>query len=156
MNETDNSRPEPGEDRRLVEILSPLKSLEPPLAAQIANRQAVSAALSALLAANQQRQLPWWRRSISVPVPLAVALAVLLAATLLSSFRNWREPAEPPVVVQGQPATGPAVARKSAAATFQPVAHVRPTWSHYETETYLCGVGRVNSETYYVLKEQNP
>jgi hypothetical protein len=34
------------------------------------------------------------------------------------------------------------------AADFQPIVE------HYETETYLCGIGRLKSETGYLIREE--
>ena len=39
---------------------------------------------------REQGRLPWWRRSISIPLPLAAALAVLMAVALVSSRRTGR------------------------------------------------------------------
>src|SRR5689334_4244864 len=91
MNEYRESLPEPDDDTLLEEMLSNLKRLEPPLETRIANRQAVSAALSAFEAVKRPRELPWWRRSVSIPVPFAAALGLLLAAMLYSSLRNWQD-----------------------------------------------------------------
>jgi len=138
MNPHENSPPEPNDDPLLAEMLSPLKRLEPSLEARVANRQAVVAALSSLHAVN--RPLPWWRRSISIPVPIAAALVLLLAVALYANLRS--HPAKEAVAVNSNTAAFP----KSSADTRQAV-------EYYETETYLCGVGRVSSESYYVVKD---
>jgi hypothetical protein len=153
MNAHNNSLPEPNDDSRLEELLAPLKHLEPPLEARIANRQAVSAALCSLQAVNRQSQLPWWRRSVVIPVPLAAALSLVMAVALYASFRNWQEQPALVVATPAQPTKAMAAAGGNETVVAMPTADAHPTWKHYETETYLCGVGRVNSESYYVLKE---
>src|SRR5262245_46051055 len=138
MNPHENSPPGPNEDPLLAEMLSPLQRLEPPLEARVANGQAVAAALSSRHAVN--RTLPWWRRSISIPVPIAAALVLLLAVALYANFRS--QPAKEAIAENSNTATLPT----SSADTRQAV-------KYYETETYLCGVGRVSSESYYVVKD---
>jgi hypothetical protein len=153
MNDHHDSLPEPGDDPMLEEVLSRLKRLEPPLETRIANRMAVAAELSASSNVNRQRHLPWWRRSISVPVPIAASLVVLAAFALQSSFRGWQE--RPPMHVSGpnQPVEGAADVRgeKTAIAKRTPNGHA--VLEYYETETYLCGIGRLKSESGYLIKD---
>ena len=140
MNPHDDSLPPPNDDPLLQDMLSPLKRLEPPLQTRLAARQAVSAALASLSVVNRQRHLPWWRRSISVPVPLAAALVLLLAAALYSNLRS-----QPP---------NESIGAHAAAGTFpNSASDIHPPATFYETETYLCGVGRVSSESYYITKD---
>lgn len=141
MNAHNDSLPEPNDDSLLEEMLSPLKRLEPPLEARVANRRAVSAALSSFQAVNRQSHLPWWHRSVSIPVPFAAALALLVAVAFYASSRNWQEQSAITIAAPGQPAVA------------TPRADAQPTWKHYETETYLCGVGRISSESYFAIKE---
>jgi hypothetical protein len=112
-----------------------------------------TSALHALSTDHQQRHLPWWRRSIAIPVPLAAALVLLMAVALYSSFRNWQERPAQPIATPGQGEKGEAAAGIPTLAVAQPKAEAQPRSKHYETETYLCGVGRVSSETYYAIKE---
>jgi hypothetical protein len=141
MNAHNNPSPAPNDDKQLEEMLAPLIRIEPPPEARIANRQAVSAALHSFHVLNEQRHLPWWRRSIAIPTPLAAALVLLMAISFYSSFRNW------------QKSSVPLIGASNSAAQLPAVAHQQPVVEHYETETYLCGVGRINSESYYAIKE---
>lgn len=140
MTENHTSPPEPGDDPILDEALSHLKRLQPPLESRIANRMAVATALDELNAVKQQRPLPWWRRSIAVPVPVAASVAVLSAIAFASSFRG-----------------GPAQLHVSERVSQSPIAQRAPRsraeLKFYETETYLCGVGRVSSESHYSFQE---
>jgi hypothetical protein len=140
MNPHDDSPLVPSDDPVLQDMLAPLKHLEPPLEARIANRQAVSAALASLPAVNPKRHWPWWRRSISVPVPIAAALVLIMAAALFSNLRS--------------PPAKHSIGAHAAAGTFPKSApDIRPAAKFYETETYLCGVGRLSSESYSIVKD---
>jgi hypothetical protein len=150
MNAHNNPSPAPNDDKQLEEMLAPLIHIEPPLEARIANRQAVSAALHSFHVLNEQRHLPWWCRSISIPVPLAAALTLLMAFSLYSSFHNWQQPSVPLIAA---PNKASAPAGSNSAAKLPAVANQQPVVTHYETEMYLCGVGRVTSESYYAIKE---
>jgi hypothetical protein len=153
MNAHHDLLPEPNDESRLEEVLSSLKRLEPPLEARIANRQAVSAALSSMPAASQQRHLPWWRRTVSIPVPLATALGLLVAVATYSSIRNWQQRSAVHVAAPALSVDKTATAHGNSTAIVQPMATAQSSLKFYGTETYLCGVGRVSSESYYVIKE---
>jgi len=144
MNAEHDSSPQPNDDRLLAEMLSPLKGLEPPLETRIANRQAISTALSSFPAINQQRNLPWWRRSILIPVPLAAALVLLLAVMGYANVRSWRAP---PAAVVAAPS------HRAAQAASKTSTAQAPNISHYQSDIYLCGVGLLSSESYYAVKE---
>lgn len=152
MTDNHDSLPEPGDDPMLDEAFSHLKRLEPPLEARIANRVAVATALGALSTAKLQRQLPWWRRSISVPIPIAASLAALVAFVLATSLRDWQERPmhanAPKQVLESEAGVRgkhPAIAKRTA--------NARTELKYYETETYLCGIGRVSSESRYSIEE---
>jgi hypothetical protein len=150
------SVPEWGDDPLLEEIFSQLRRLDPPLETRVANHMAIAAELSRLLDAKRSQQLPWWRRSISIPVPLAASLLVLTALVLSASYRGWQERLTSHVAAPDRSAESDATAdgEKAVFAMHKPNAH--EVSKHYETETYLCGFGRVNSESYYFIKEQTP
>jgi hypothetical protein len=144
--------PEPGDDA-LLEMLSRLQRLEPPLETRIANRMAVAAELASLGVLNRKRHVPWWRRCVSVPVPIAASLAVLAALVLASSFRSWQEQAAVQVAAPHQPARGAADVPRQKTAIAKRTPDTRTESKYYATETYLCGIGRVNSESHYLVKE---
>ena len=72
MNEPDESL----SDDTLQELLKPFREATAPATAQIANRLAVQQALS------KQARPVWWRRSIAVPIPLAIAATIALVVTI--------------------------------------------------------------------------
>jgi hypothetical protein len=142
MTENHESLPEPGDEPILDEALSHLKRLQPPLESRIANRAAVATALDELNAVKQRSQLPWWRRSIAVPVPVAASVLLLTTLAVSANFRGGRE--QLPLQVSEQD-------KQSSIA--QRVPRSRAELKYYETETYLCGIGRVSSESHYSLEE---
>jgi hypothetical protein len=152
MTDHHNSPPEPGDDPVLDEAFSHLKRLEPPLETRIANRVAVATALGALDTLRRQRPLPWWRRSISVPIPIAASLAALVAFVLVSGIRDWQERpmhADAPKQV----AKSDAGLRDKQSSISKHTQNARAELKYYETETYLCGIGRVSSESHYFIEE---
>jgi hypothetical protein len=72
MNEPD----EPLSDDALHELLKPFRDATAPATAQIANRLAVQQALS------KHARRAWWRRSVTVPLPLAIAATIALVVTI--------------------------------------------------------------------------
>jgi ferric-dicitrate binding protein FerR (iron transport regulator) len=157
MNDPNDFSQQPAEDKELEAMLSPLKAIEPTLEARLANRRAVAEELSEesrwaqpTLRAESIRR-PWWRRSVSVPVPLALGLAVMMALAVVSSFQNWRErPAKAPTNA-GEVAI--ANAKVETNATTKGTVSGRPATKFYESETYLCGIGRISSESSYVFRD---
>jgi hypothetical protein len=74
MNEFD----EPKSDAELNELLEPLRSIGVPDAVRRANLNAVSSALA------HRNEPHWWQRSVSVPLPLALAAGIALVATTIA------------------------------------------------------------------------
>jgi hypothetical protein len=155
MNRSHHDLSEAEDDHELREMLLRLKSLSPPLATRLANRAAVVNELSRLVVRGPTRSSPWWRRSIAVPVPIAAGLAALVLASLLlpqwageprPSTKKGVRPAEAVDEFPGNPPMHLAGAGGSRRST--------PVMEYYETEVYLCGVGRLSSESGYVIREQ--
>ncbi len=123
MNEPDESLP----DGLLHELLKPLREVTAPAAVQMSNRSAVQQALS------KQTQQPWWRQSISVPIPLAIAATIAIVVTTVTSLRP--SPAKPIAEIESpRPDSAPdAIARPGA----NPVADdsIRPAWR--VTQSYI-------------------
>jgi hypothetical protein len=155
MNDPLDPLPEPGDDSMLGEMFSHLKRLEPPMETRIANRRAVAAELGALVAASEKRHVPWWRRTISIPVPVAACLAVLAALALTSSFRGEKEPSPVRMAAPDQPAERAIHAPRAKTEVAKHTPDAQPVLEYRATETYLCGIGRVNWESGYFIKEQN-
>ena len=77
MNRLPDPSPEPLEEQALFDLLGPLRDLQAPLATQIANRQSLANVLHERRQQSASRPRPWWRRSVSVPIPLAAAILPL-------------------------------------------------------------------------------
>ena len=156
MNHSHDSFSEPDDEPMLKEMLSHLRSLEPPLETRIANRMAIAAELSASCSDAKPR-LPWWRRSISIPTPVAASLLVLMGIALASSVRGRIGPSSIQVAAPAQFVKSSGDVRdKKAEVTATHTPHPTVASNYYVAETYLCGIGRVSSESYYFIKEQNP
>ena len=141
---------EPIDDPILEEMLASLKRLEPPLESRIANRMAIAAELSSLRMGNRPRYLPWWRRSISIPAPIAACLLVLGAYLLQARFHGGQQRLPVDFAAPMLPV--------ERAADVQAVTAKHPSDAHakleyFATETYLCGIGRLKSESGYFIKD---
>ena len=68
-------------DELLEDLLQPLHSVVPPVETQSANREAVRQALA------MHVQPAWWRRTIAVPVPLAIAASIVLLLAAVTFVR---------------------------------------------------------------------
>jgi hypothetical protein len=67
-------------DEKFDEWLAPLRAVECPSDVRRANRQAIENALS------RHTQPPWWRRSVAVPMPMAVAASLALVVTAVAAL----------------------------------------------------------------------
>lgn len=157
MTSYDHSPPNPDDSSLLQDLLSPLKCIEPPLEARIAHRVAIASELERLRTAKLLQNRPWWSRSISIPVPIAASALLLGSLALAAGVRGWLE--EPPLSVATS--TVPPVTRSTVllensggGASRDPLAHA--ALAYYESETYLCGIGRVSSEFRFGVQEPNP
>ena len=70
----------------LVEQLSVLGDLEPSTQARLNYRRAVASGLSPAATATR----PWWKRSISIPVPIAIAASIFALGGIGMQFRNTK------------------------------------------------------------------
>ena len=156
MNEPMDHQPDQEADGPLEDLLSPLKWMSPPRESQLANRAAVARELSRLAAVTDARPR-WWRRSIPVPVPVAAGLAAVLLVSLAMSLQTaWRS-----LPTGGAPQMRPTEARETdrvGAPARSAIAGggggSRPAAGYYETEVYLCGLGRLSSESGYVVRKE--
>jgi hypothetical protein len=155
MNDRGDEFSDDVDDRTTEDLLSCLKQIELPMETRLANRAAIAAELFRLASVTSGRRLPWWKRTIAVPVPLVLGMALLIAAAFLFPWVQRREPA---VAVAGSHDT------RSRAVRPDPVKPERhpdvtdvtdelPVLEYYETETYLCGIGQLTSRSGYLIKE---
>jgi hypothetical protein len=76
MNDSD----EPWSDEAIDDLLGPLRTAKLPDEVRSANREAVRRALA------RRACPPWWRRSVAVPMPLALAASLALVVTAAASL----------------------------------------------------------------------
>jgi hypothetical protein len=83
-------------DDVLNDLLTPLRDVTVPDETRSANRAAVKRALEGRI------QLPWWRQTVAVPVPVAAAAMVALVVTVTAIL--WPSRTQPSVAqVASQP-----------------------------------------------------
>ena len=168
--------PDSFDEQSLDDLLAPLRAMQAPLATQIANRQTLANALHTLHEQAASRHISWWRRSVSVPIPLAVAillLAVVFAVQQVVSSQHAfpqlvsSQHASPHLVssqhassqLARDAAPGPAHqpqaplprggdSREAMLAALQPSANVQSM----ESGIYLSGIGSLNSKVVYLDK----
>lgn len=155
MNDPNDYAIEPDDDPALERAFAGLRSIEPPLAARIENRIAVAKALSLSMSANRQRRLPWWRRSISVPVPIAACFLLICALAVASRFRGDDERSPLPMAEHEQRPQSVHETYGETATVAPGEPDARPVLVYRETATYLCGIGQLKSTRGYFFKEQD-
>jgi hypothetical protein len=154
--------PSPGsfDEQSLCDLLAPLRDLQAPLATQIANRQSLANVLHERRQQSASRPRPWWRRNVSVPIPLAAAILLLavvftlqqLVSSQHASSHLAREAARdaapgPAHQPQAPPPRG-GDSREAMLAALQPSATVQSM----ESGIYLSGIGSLNSKVVYLDK----
>jgi hypothetical protein len=116
-------------DDELKELFEPLRATGPSAEMRAANHD---------MALSATRVPPWWRRTIEVPLPVALATAAGLVIAV-----NWRTAASTPVVpTQPIPVVAPAP---------EPAPPVED--SYVESRQYLPGFGVVYREVSYQPQE---
>jgi hypothetical protein len=133
--------PEPSDDAFLTACLATLKQLEPSLDSRLQNRLAIANQLHQRQSAIERKPSVWWRRSISIPIPVAAAVALLLVG---ATIWNVIRPAN----------STPQTAATHARANDANSPSVLPAIAYFETGTYLCGIGRLTSDYGYFIQEQ--
>lgn len=143
------------DDALLESLLSPLKRIEPPPTAQSEFRAAVAAERRGLTPPLRTRAA-WWRRSIQVPVPIALAATLLLMASVAWTLRAPQDSQVPAAQPQATaPAPSPAAISSPDAIAAAPADSRSPELEYYSTETYVCGIGPISSVSGYTIRENN-
>lgn len=145
MNEPHDFNQDSDDDPTIEAALSPLRSIEPTAAARARNRTAIAAALEESNRAKSVRLAPWWRRSISVPVPVAACVLLIISLLVASKFQSKSEAPKSVPAAETTPSSGPPT---NAPIDNQPLVY-------RETATYVCGIGELHSTRGYFFKEQN-
>jgi len=156
MNESHRPDPEDSDERMLEELLSHVKRVEPSLETRVGNRTAVAAELCRRANANRNRPVPWWRRTVAVPWPIALCAAALLLAVSALELRSPHaaDPSTGDAVSSAQPAARGTVSRNEHPEVAMHVPEIFPEFESYQTETYLCGIGPLSSVSKSFLREE--
>lgn len=142
-------------DPLLDEMFSHLRRLEPSLDARLRYRLVVVEELERLQAMRRKQALPWWGRTIALPVPLAASLVVVAGLMLFSFCHDGRARSGVQIAAPIQPVERSAHIPSTGAVAATHAVDAHPVVEYYETETYLCGIGRLKSESGYLIREEN-
>lgn len=129
-------------EEELNELLAPLRSATPDSVTRRANRRA---------AHGFARPAPWWRRSISVPVPVAIATSAALVMSV-----GWGLCSDEPVLAER---TGGEVVSEASPSDLRSsearLASVH--WTNhgavYESASYVSGVGYIQRVSLYPIQD---
>lgn len=126
----------------IEEMISQFQQTSPPEDVRDSNRKAVRTAL------QQQANTHWWQRSISLPLPavLSTAAVLLLSLTIHLVSAMGHEQTSPPDGVIKQPGG-------SNRSVTTLVASAEPQYEYSETQRYISGVGVVERNIIYRIKE---
>lgn len=152
MNQHDPHSPADS-DIETFQLLALLKQVNPPLEARVNFRMTIARELARLQEVSRRPEETWWKRSINVPLPLAFGLALSILLTVVVWLR------QPPSrnVPRNDSAFAPP--RHSRASDVPPkdlstlAASPEDALELYVSNTYLCGVGPLSTESRYVLQE---
>ena len=146
MNEPDNPKSdELGNDFK--DVISIVRQVQPRLESRIRNRNVIAEELTRI--GSQPQAQPWWTRSVRVPVPVALAACMILLVSMIGWLFSWPGVANK---TTGQP---PVKISKSTNNTFNrsPATIEDSPLEYYATETYLCGIGRIEYASIYKIRE---
>ena len=143
----------PARDPILDEAFLQLRGLEPSAECRGLNRAVIADTLQRVATAHRLPTVPWWRKTIAVPVPVAAVAVILAAIALFSSLRSG-QPQQKTQTING--AHTLPIARGNGVVASADVTKPTKTAGYFETETYLCGIGRLNSESGWQIPEENP
>lgn len=117
MNDPEESLP----DEMLSDMLAPLRDVSVPEDVRAANRAAIARALA------RHTRAPWWRRTVAVPLPLAIAATVAIIAASIALV----VPASVPQMVDSDPVSPieNQLVTSGAMPSLTPRDPERPTWS---------------------------
>ncbi|MCA9026879.1 MAG: hypothetical protein KDA86_16860 [Planctomycetaceae bacterium] len=140
----------------ISESLSVLRQIRSPPEARASYRASIDSELFKVRA-TQLSMMPWWRRSVAVPIPLIVATCILLLVSTWvalgsrPSDTNAARADKQPLAFNG-PGDTIASPKMNPLDTF-------PTGTSElaasVSTTYLCGVGPLSTEMQYVYKESD-
>jgi hypothetical protein len=127
------------------DLLAPLKEIQPSEGAIARLREIVDRETRRPDNQPVESIKPWWSRSVSVPVPVLISLALLMAVLL-----TWpdRQPSteKPKATITESPQSIPSEPQIAQLAEPQ----------IQTNEMYLCGIGQIDFSTNYSFQETTP
>ena len=136
-------------DTEITRLLASLRQVEPTLEGRVDCRLLIARELARRQSSAHQPARAWWRRSISVPVPLAMALSVILMAVFW--VKQPQRDASDEVATSAPNHSRDADVRQQEHANAEKPQETKV--EVYVSGTYLCGIGQLNTVTRYVTQE---
>lgn len=155
-NEFDSDRLDPDDDQTDVsEFLSVLRQVKAPPEGKVFYHTTVAAELARLVEVSASH-VPWWRRSVRVPLPVVIAASALMLISIWSAQSSREKDAEPQVGLPDEKSPG------SDSNKTRDLPGENPTHSTPKNEfrmviqnsgLYVRGIGPLSTETRYILQE---
>lgn len=136
----DNTGPDAVRD-----LFAPLKKIQPSEDATARLRDLVDRETRRPTKKSADSTKPWWSRSVSVPVPILISLALLVP--ILLAWPDQQPPTENQEAIAESPASN--LNEPHTAPKFAELAEPQIQTS----EIYLCGIGRIDFSTNYSYQE---
>lgn len=150
MNKNDDSSLNENEDD-LRETIALIQRMEPTLAARIKNRKVIATELARI----EQHTLsnPWWKRSVSVPVPVALGMCTAFLVVALAWLPSLGDAS-----VESDSITGStSIEHRDPSGIIRTPSEMSEfnvgQMDFRASETYLCGIGRIQYESVYQFQE---
>ena len=156
MTDPTNGPSERDDDDQIREALAPLQNLEPRTESRIRNQIAVTEAMARSHQPARGSELRWWHGTVSMRVPVAVSLAVLVVVAFAAQEIRYQRRVEASLGSQESLLQLPADVRTPLDQSSSGSASEAPPdeMEYFATETYLCGIGTLESESIYTFVER--
>jgi len=139
-------------DDDLSQVKKLLLRIEPSTASRVKNRQVIATELAAFK--KSLSLSPWWRRSVPVPVPVAMGTCAALLALMLFSLAGLEVAPGEVGSTNGQLTIEDHPLTNSVPEPIDELSFGTAQVDYEASETYLCGIGRIEYESLYQLKEK--
>lgn len=155
-NEFDPDRFDPDEDQTDVsEFLSVLRQVKSPSEGTTVYHATVTAELNRLVE-SPVSDVPWWKRSVRVPLPVVIAAIALMLISLWAAQSSPNRDSEPQVGLPGEKSPGSDSNKTHDLPKGSPT-HSAPGGEFrmviQNSGLYVRGIGPLSTETRYVLQE---
>jgi hypothetical protein len=150
MIDNDDTSPD-SQDVDFAGKINLLRGIEPTVASRVKNRTVIAAAL----ACRNSGAAPaaWWRRSVSIPVPVAMAACVVFLASVLLWLPRLKDAAVGAESVAGSTVAEHQGASNTTETSLNSGEDDDTPLEYRASATYVCGVGRISYESAYYFQE---